>query len=360
MKLKIPLYRLRAAFQSVASVSPGRTPKPVLQNVLAQANGKTLTLTASNQETSVRCTLEGVEIEDDSGNCLLPTAKFGQILKVFMGDTVGISGGDGLIVTGDRSKSTLQTASPDEFPRFTNPKEYTLTVDGEQLGIGLSRVLPATDTESTRYAVGGVFLEVIDGKLRFVATDTRRLYIHEIPCEGKFTATNIVVPEAACRALARLTGTVELSASESALSARSGELELHTRLVEGRFPMYQDFVKVTGDTKARILAGSFLPVVANAKVTTAQESRGMLFRFAKGELVVSSQAADSGKSECRTPLEIDGPDTEVTIDPQFIEDGVRSLRPEDEVLIGLTDSESPVTFRSGASLFLVMPLGERG
>ena len=93
---------------------------------------------------------------------MLPVGRFGSILRESSDEKLLIEvDAQGVKVKGERSEFNLPGGNPDEFPSvvsFTEEKYHKLPARlFKEL---IRRTLFATDTESSRYALGGVLLEM--------------------------------------------------------------------------------------------------------------------------------------------------------------------------------------------------------
>jgi DNA polymerase-3 subunit beta len=69
---------------------------------------------------------------------------------------------------------------------------------------------------------------------------------------------------------------------------------IYSRLVEGRFPRYQDVFPAKSEVKIPMEVGPLRLAVEQASIVTNEESRGVDFKFAPEALTLASQAADVG------------------------------------------------------------------
>ena len=108
----------------------------------------------------------------------------------------------------------------------------------------IRRTVFATDNESSRYALGGVLLELGADKIIAVGTDGRRLAKMEGPAKsvgGHQTGDNTtIVPTKAMhlieRALTDADAEVQIAARANDILVKSPRVTIYSRLVEGRFP----------------------------------------------------------------------------------------------------------------------------
>jgi DNA polymerase-3 subunit beta len=138
---------------------------------------------------------------------------------------------------------------------------------------------------------------------------------------------------------------------------RAGPVTIHSRLVEGRFPKYQDVIPRDAKITVEMTAAPFYAAVRQAQIVTDEDSRGVDFRFGPGLLTMTSRARNIGESTVELPIGFHGPEIGITFDPQFVADFLRVLEPEQTLRIELVDSESAAVFRTDDGYtYIVMPL----
>jgi DNA polymerase-3 subunit beta len=149
--------------------------------------------------------------------------------------------------------------------------------------------------------------------------------------------------------LAIQAGTAVLIRTESAV--------IYSRLVEGRFPRYQDVFPSNVEVKIPLEAGSLRLAVEQASIVTNDDSRGVDFRFGPGFLKLSSQAADMGSSQVELPIQYDGKAVEITFDPRYLVDALKTLDDSTPMTAELIDSKNAAVFRTDDQYtYVVMPL----
>jgi len=68
------------------------------------------------------------------------------------------------------------------------------------------------------------------------------------------------------------------------LLVKSAHSTIYSRLVEGRFPRYQDVIPASSSVAVELVAGPFHSAVRQAQIVTSEESRGVDFAFTSGLL----------------------------------------------------------------------------
>ena len=193
MKLHCHRPALAAALQVVSGVVPSRTPKEVLKNIKLEVAGGKATLLGTDSEVGVRYEIPGVEIASE-GEVAVARRAVTAIIRELGDDSVDLSLSDDAIwIKSDKSEFRLSGARPSEFPPVAEfDDDRYAAIPGKALKDAIRRTTFATDAESSRYALGGVQLELAGDKITFAATDTRRLAVFETTCrnQGAMQAEN--------------------------------------------------------------------------------------------------------------------------------------------------------------------------
>lgn len=366
MRLTCQRAALAAALQTVSGVVPTRTPKPILQNVKLVASEGSAILIGTDQEVGIRYRLREADVQSP-GEVLLPTSRAVAILRELQGDTVAIeSKGDAIWLRGDRAEYSLAAIDPAEFPTVGEFEEKSYyTISARQLKQMIRRTIFATDIESTRYALGGVLVELSGDTITLAATDTRRLAVIKGQCgvqgtPNAETATPVVPSKAMSlieRSLVNDEETVSLVIRGNDVLVKTELTTIYSRLVEGRFPRYKDVIPSTSKVSIDLPVGAFHQAVRQAQIVTNEESRGVDFNFDSGLLTLKSQAAEIGESTVELPIGYDGAKLPITFDPRYVADFLKVLEPEQQVKLDLIDSESAAVFRTDDGYtYIIMPL----
>lgn len=352
--------RLKAVLGLLGRVVPTRGPKPVLANV----HFRDRVAVATDLEVRVELPV----VADGQVDVLLPHGRLAAIVRECDSDTVGLRPDEkSVTVTAGRGTWTLPTERVAEFPTWEVTAKPFARLPADELERMLSAVSYATDDESSRFALGGVLLELTDGELVAVATDGRRLSIARADIDQATDDGTAIVPLHAVQVLRAVLAAAE-SGSGVQLSVSPRELvaelddgsRLVARLLEGRFPKWRDVVPAAGDQTPRAAAdhGELLSAVRQAAIVTTEQSKGVVFQFMDDELELSGRSAESGESRVSCPLRQGGPITRVSLDPRFVSDALLAVDPDEPVEILATKPGERVVFFSGSVTAVVMPLAE--
>jgi DNA polymerase-3 subunit beta len=364
MQVTVDAKVLAESVSAVAEAVAPRTTKPVLAMVKLDLTDGVLSAAATDTEVAVRRVVSAADGED--GAVLIDPKRVLAWLKEQSGNVVVEESDDAVTVRTGRKKLELAKYDANEFPDFTDTTQGTTTVTIPYTRmawmIGLT-AFAADKKEGARWATTCVQMSVHGGKFVMVATDTKRLALTTEPTDADDGAvmvplktTSLVVKNGAGDSL-----DVSLVMAPNAAVFKTDRWTIHTRLVEGKFPPYQQIVPKSLDHTAECQVGQFMSAVREAMVVTDEQAKRVEFHFADGQCRMTARASGVGasESECEVPG-FDG-DTTVAMDPQYVLDGLKPFGKGEVVKVRLTDANKPVLFHIGGDFtYLVMPLGEKG
>lgn len=366
MQLTCQRASLTSAFQTVAGVVPSRTTKDILKNVKLQVVGSKATLIGTDSEIGLRCEVPDV-VAESSGEALLPTARVLSVLRELTDDVVKLEvTSDAIWIRCGYSEFRLSAEDPADFPpvaTFGDEEYFALTA--ATLRQLIRRTIFATDTESTRYALGGIQIEFTPERATFAATDSRRLAVVSGECKvvgsAALPASPPVVPSKAMTLIERSLGDAEsevhIAIHANDIAVRSGTTTITSQLVQGRFPDWRKVVPTSFSAKIDMVVAPFYGAIRQAMIVTSEESRGVDFTFAKGTLRLSSQAADIGQSKVELPIAYDGEEVKITFDPRYVADFLKSLDSSSQFQFQLISHEDPAVLTTEDHYtYVIMPL----
>lgn len=367
MKIRIDRESFFKVFQLAAAVAPNRSPKEILMNVKIDA-GKESFLTATDTEVGVRLSVPDVVVET-AGSAVLPVSRMNSILRESSCETLEIEADDNKIkITGQNSQFELQGQNPDEFPevnRFDSKNYYE--VNANVLKELIRRTLFATDSESSRYALGGIKLEMENETIVAIGTDGRRLAKMEgsMSTVGKPTDNgSTIIPSKSMQLIERMLPSddtsIKLAAQSNDLMVEEPGGVFYTRLVEGRFPPWRDVLPKREETnRIEIAAGPLYAAIRQAAIVASDESRGIDFTFEKGTLRLSSSTAEVGQSKIEMPVPYDGDELTITLDHRFVADFLKVLDSDQVFTLDIENGEAAAYCSTEDKYgYVIMPLSK--
>ncbi len=356
---------LRAALAVVLRAVPTRGTKPIMQNVRL---GDGL-LTGSDLEIRI-----DREIDYHGEPMLLPAHRLSAILRAATGDEVYLTSKDSTVTVRCGAGSwTLPTEDVAEYPVWEPEDLKALCrLPADQFGRAAKATTYAADSESSRYSLGGVLLDVTptdDGSMQhWVATDGRRLACVETESDQAVDASETIVPGrlmAAVASLATGDGLVEIDANTKEIrfiikgaKPETPRCTVTGRLLEGSFPRWRDVVGEPEGKPSVIDCVELLQAVNAAAIVTSEQSKGVTLNWTSGTLVLAGRSSEYGESLCHCPTIAAGTTASTRLDPTYMAQFLSHLPADEEPHVSLyvKDAESRVLLKCGTYTGVIMPL----
>ena len=178
---------------------------------------------------------------------LLPHARLMAIVGCVAGVVSFARQGASVAITAGNGKWVLPVIDGDWPARNETASKPFLRLPVDQFGRMVAAVIDATDTESSRYALGGILVEQKRGDVAFVGTDGRRLHVAYAEVDQAVDDATAIIPAAAMKVLNRLAKThgdeaIQLTLAGSEIAAEMDGVTVWARLLEGRFPKWGDVI----------------------------------------------------------------------------------------------------------------------
>jgi DNA polymerase-3 subunit beta len=353
---------LQDALAATSSVTPTRTPKPILECVKLSAEKDALTLTAFDQEVGLRYRVRQVEVQSP-GEMLVRGDRLSSIVRESSDETMAFETSDDVLhVRGADSHFQIIGRSVKEFPPVPELEgDPQFVVKLGALRNAVDKTLFAAARENTRYAINGVLCERHGKVLRLVATDGRRLALSEASLEKSVGDEEIhaIIPSKALSLLSRL----HLDADEllhvrfapNQVVIRSERATITSVLVEGHFPKYQDVIPKDQDKELEIKTGTFLSAVRRAALLSSMESKGIRMRLSADGVTLRSRSPEQGEAEVRVDMTYKGEEMEIGFNPEFLIDALKVC--DDDATLALKSPAKPGLIKSGGNFqYVVMPV----
>jgi len=370
MKIHFNPKDFSSKFKLAASVAAARDIKPILQNVKIKADKKVgVILQATDTEIGIR-----VRVDCDvttNGEAILPTKRLTQILDLTGEEQLTIeSTENNAVVNGENEKYDLNTQPPDEFPNVEEFEESAYhEIPAKTLKEMIRRTIFAIDTDNIKYALGGVYFEMVEDNISVVATDGRRLAWQEGKgnCVSEHKVEASILPARTLHILERVLNDksideddgIKMAISANRVLFQCKDVTLFSRLVEGRFPKWRGIIpKTDGDTPVTIECGALLPAILRAQIATSDLEPGVFFIFEEGKLVLKGEGKEIGNSTSDVPISFNGPTKTLKLDPKFMTGFLKVLEPGTVLSIFLPPDNDPIkiTADDGGYVYVVMPM----
>lgn len=379
MQLAVLQENLKNALAAVMPAVASKSTLPVLSTIRFTADEHRLTLTATNLELAitVQC---GAKIDKPGAVCV-PAKLLQELINGFPNDRIDLSLDKyTLTLRAGRYQTTIKCIEADEFPVIpvvTSRAELPLAL----LRQAASHVALAAEVNGTRPVLGGVHV-VLNGVARYEAADGYRLAQLDQALEGSIDPMiDVIIPAKALATVAKAfkgqeDAPVRIGTSQSGGDAFGpasqllfdvGNVQVVTRLIDGKFPDMERVIPTSYATRIIVEAREFKQALAIAEVYASQSSNIVKFQatsggeLAPGRLTLSANAAEVGDSQITLDGMIDGGDCAIALNVNYVAQALGCIDTP-QVAIELKSPQAPAVFRPvGADgyLHIVMPMTVR-
>jgi len=333
-----------------------KTTIPILSNVLIEARGEGIELTATDLELGVRCVCPAEVKKEGSGT--IPARRLLDYVRLLPDTGINIKFADNHwanLVCG-RSRTRIAGMSRESFPELPAMPEKVADIPFKILSKLIARTIFGISMEESRFTLNGALLLVKADRLIMVATDGHRLALSEEAVDLGGAEYRALLPKKAMSELLKLVpedhpdAAVEFSGDENHLFFRSGDRLLICRKLTGNFPDYERVLPSEQPHSVSLPREEFRSTIDRVAQFSDERSHAVRIKFSPGELQLHSSLSDTGETEELLPIVYDGPVVEVGFNAQYISEFLRAV----------TDENVALKFRDAGSAGEFQPEGAEG
>jgi len=290
----------------------------------------------------------------DSGVATANGKKLLDIIKILKDDEVILETiNDYLYIKQNSSKFKLPMFNPNEFPEFPLIEEKPkFEVNSTLLVRSIKKISPATGNNNAKFELNGALIDIKDGFLNLVATDTRRLAIVKLDNQIKDNFS-LIIPKKAIAEIQKLFfDDIEIFYDQNTLIAKSNNFQFFTKLINGKFPDYKRIIPK--EKKYRLLLDRAKMVEAIKQISIV--SNEMKITFKSNTILFESLNDDN--IEAKTEIEFNtGLDNEIflAVNSRYLLDFLSNIE-ENNFTLGFNDAGLPFSLESENFMTIVMPI----
>ncbi|MBN2113130.1 MAG: DNA polymerase III subunit beta [Acidimicrobiia bacterium] len=357
MRIRAERDDLADVLSRAARAVSARSPLPILQGLLIVVKGRTLHVTGTDLDVTVRTQLEAEVLEE--GRTVVPARLITEaVRKLPPGAVVLEASGGEVQLTGGGPRFRFREMATDDFPAVAEAAlQGALEVDGDDFIQAVGQVMVAASHDDARPVLTGVFFESHEGALRLVATDSYRLALRDIPAVRSTLAA--LIPARALRELHRTIATKKLLVAVGGRDASFGSDRgtLTVRLIEGTFPNYHQLLPAEYPSHLTVGREALLDAIGRASLV-AEDHIPVRLQLQSGGVELSVTRQDVGGETEHVSGEYQGEDMTIAFNSRYLNDGVAAVD-DDEVVLDVIDPLKPGVLRGADSrefLYLLMPV----
>ena len=325
--------------QMLSGVLNSSNTLPILDNFLFEIEGKELTLTASDLETTMT-TKMAIEAKEE-GSIAIPAKIILDTLKSLPDQPLTFTIDDqtfGIEISSDFGKYKLTGLNADEFPKSPSLENASEVVfDGDLLARAIDKTLFAAGNDELRPVMTGMFFELDTSYLRFVATDAHKLVRYTRNDASAEKTGSFILPKKPLTLLKNIVSSsesvVKLEFNDTNAVFNFDHVMLQCRLIEGKYPNYQAVIPEDNPNKLTIDRKDLLNSIKRVSIFSNKTTHQVRLKITGSELVVSAEDLDfANEANERLTCSYDGEDMEIGFNSRFLVEMLGNLNAENVVV----------------------------
>lgn len=344
MKFVVSSSELLGRLQSVSRVIASKNTLPILDNFLFNLTGDSLTITASDLETTLHTTMP-IDNVMEQGSVAIPARILTDSLKEFPEQplTFAFNKEQNIIeFTWTTGKFQVPGFPAEDYPIAREPNDnLSITFSPDILLEGINRTLFATGDEELRPVMNGIFFDLKTDAANLVASDSHKLVCYTRPDIKSTEDASFILPKKPANILKNLLVKVEddvtISFDKTNAFFNFGSYRMTCRLVEGNYPAYRSVIPQGNPNNIIADRVELMNAVRRVSVCANQATNLIRLLFSANQIFVSAQDVEFRiAAQERISCQYDGPAIEMGFKSVFLAEILANL-PCTEVNIALSD-----------------------
>ena len=368
MEFSVKKFDLLEELALTQGVVERKTTIPILSNLLCEAKGNRLTITATDLELSIRTSCEAKIKKDGAGT--IPAKKLLELVRLLPEEEIRfrLLENHWIQITSDRKSYKLVGMSKDNFPALPSFPHALVKIPAKLLAGLIAKTTFAISQEESRYTLNGALLVLKPGSITMVATDGHRLAMAEVDhkFEGFSSETRVLVPKKAMNEVERLAAeagneeVADFAQDESHLFFRFSDRLLTCRKLTGQFPNYEAVLPRDTNRNVVIERNELEDALRRVSQLADQRSHAVKFTVAKEGLEISASSPEYGEAREAIEKEFKGEPISIGFNAQYLLDFLAAA-PDGPISFELKDEQSagqlrPLADESSRYRYVVMPM----
>src|SRR6187402_3364945 len=271
---------------------------PILENFLFELEKGSLTVTASDLQTSM---ITEIQVESkEKGSIAVPARILLDTLKNLPEQPVTFSIDEStysIEIISDNGRYKLSGENATDFPKVPNvSNDFSAEIASDVLARAVNNTIFATSNDELRPAMTGVYVNLGDKNTTFVATDGHRLVRYRRSDVKSDNGSAIIIPRKALNLLKATLPTenapVNIDFNLSNAFFSFGNIRMICRLIDERFPDYENAIPTNNQNTLTINRMDILSSLRRISIYSNRTTHQVRLKLSLNDLVVSAEDLD--------------------------------------------------------------------
>ncbi len=250
MRFQVSSTALYARLQALSRVINTKSTLTILESILFEVDGSQLKMTASDSETTLVSTMSLDDVSG-SGQFAIKASTILNGLKELYEQPITLDVNEDTYevkVTYQNGKSSFVGQSAAEYPLPMGIADdvQSISIQCDILSNGISRALFATADDELRPVMNGIYFDITEESVTFVASDGHKLVRDRNTTVKSGTSTSFILPKKPAKMLkdilSKSEGEAVIRFDDKNAEIKIEGFTLACRLIVGRYPNYNSVI----------------------------------------------------------------------------------------------------------------------
>jgi DNA polymerase III subunit beta len=345
-----------------------KTTIPILSNILVEAKGTRLTITATDLELSIRTSCEAKIKKDGAGT--IPAKKLLELVRLLPEGEIKfrLLENHWVEIISDKKKYKLVGMARENFPALPAMPHPLVKISAAVLESLIAKTKFAISMEESRYTLNGGLLILKPDTIAMVATDGHRLALAETTqkLSGLNGEVKVLIPKKAMDEVEKLSSAagsdaqLDFAKDESHLFFQAGHRLLISRILTGQFPNYEAVLPRDNNKSVVIDRGELCDAVRRVSQLADQRSHAVKLAVSNEGIEISASSPEYGEAKENIEKEYSGDPISIGFNSSYMLDFLAAAA-DGPISIELKDEQSagqmrPLADESYRYRYIIMPM----
>ena len=334
MKFIVNSSTLLKELQKLNGVISSSNTLPILDNFLFEIEDGKIKIIASDLETTM---ISEITTESSSnGQITIPSKILIDTLKTFSNQPLTFLVDEetkGIEISSENGNYKLAGQDAKEFPKVPElSSSSSFLISSSVLLNAINKTLFASGNDELRPVMSGVFCELSEENITFVATDAHKLVKHTRSKITSNSNSSFILPK---KPLSLLKNNIDSDSdlnvdfNETNVKFSLDNITLICRLIDGKYPNYDAVIPKDNPNKLVINKDELLNSIKRVSIYASKTTHQIRLKIAGSQLQITSEDLDfANKAEERLTCSYEGEDIEIGFNSRFVIDMLNNIGAE--------------------------------
>lgn len=345
-----------------------KTTIPILSNLLVEAKGTRLTITATDLELSIRTSCD-VKVKTE-GAGTIPAKKLLELVRLLPEGEIKfrLLENHWIEIISEKKKYKLVGMARENFPALPAMPHALVKIPANILESLIGKTKFAISMEESRYTLNGGLLILKPDTIAMVATDGHRLALAETTHKlaGLNGEVKVLIPKKAMDEVEKLSSgagsdaQLDFAKDESHLFFQAGHRLLISRILTGQFPNYEAVLPRDNNKIVVIGRTELSDAVRRVSQLADQRSHAVKLAVSKEGIEISASSPEYGEAKENIEKEYSGDPISIGFNSGYMLDFLAAAA-DGPINIELKDEQSagqmrPLADEAYRYRYIIMPM----